>query len=90
MILVLVLVLKDALRTYFKSLSWSLGVLVLVLVLGGQVLVLVLVLGGQVLVNIPDNNPIELQKLQISVTFKLYRSYNNKRLGLGKMLHGCI
>ena len=68
MVLVLVLVLKDSLRTYFKSLSWSLGVrslslslggqvqevLVLVLVLGGQVLVLVLVLGGQVLVNIPD------------------------------------
>src|SRR6218665_516748 len=59
---VLVLVLKDYLRTYFKSLSWSLGVrsfslggqvqevLVLVLVLGGQVLVLILVLGGQVLV----------------------------------------
>ena len=58
--LVLVLVLKDSLRTYFKSLSlsWSLGVKslslggqvkeVLVLVLGGQVLVLVL--GGQVLV----------------------------------------
>src|SRR6218665_596264 len=60
-VLVLVLVLKDSLRTYFKSLSlyWSLGVgslslslgdqvqevLVLVLVLGGQVLVLVLVLG---------------------------------------------
>ena len=66
MVLVLVLVLKDSLRTYFKSLSlsWSLGVrslflslgsqvqevLVLILVLGGQVLVLVLVLGGQVLV----------------------------------------
>src|SRR6218665_3360807 len=62
----LILVLKDSLRTFFKSLSlsWSLGVrslslslggrvqevLVLVLVLGGQVLVLVLVLGGQVLV----------------------------------------
>ena len=69
MVLVLVLVLKDSLRTYFKSLflSWFLGVrslslslggqvqevLVLVLVLVGQVLVLVLVLGGQVLVNIP-------------------------------------
>src|SRR6218665_2591825 len=67
-VLVLVLVLKDSLRTYFKSLSlfWSLGVRslslggqvqeVLVLVLGGQVLVLVLggqVLVGQVLVNIP-------------------------------------
>src|SRR6218665_402191 len=65
-VLVLVLVLKDSLRTYFKSLSlpWSLGVrslslslvgqvqevLVLALVLGGQVLVLVLVLVGQVLV----------------------------------------
>src|SRR6218665_1742323 len=61
--LVLVLVLKDSLRTYFKSLSWSLGSSpcpcpwgqvqeVLVLVLGGLVLVLilVLVLGGQVLV----------------------------------------
>src|SRR6218665_2285012 len=62
----LVLVLKDSLRIYFKSLSWSLGVRslslslslggqvqeVLVLVLGGQVLVLVL--GGQVLVNIPE------------------------------------
>src|SRR6218665_2999014 len=69
-VFVLVLVLKDSLRTYFKSLSlsWSLGVRssslslslrgqvqeVLVLVLGGQVLVLVLVLGGQVLVNIPE------------------------------------
>src|SRR6218665_1052327 len=40
--LILVLVLKDSLRTFFKSL------IVLVLVLGGQVLVLVL--GGQVLV----------------------------------------
>src|SRR6218665_3579371 len=66
LILVLVLVLKDSLRTFFKSLSlsWSLGVRslslslslggqvqeVLVLVLGGQVLVLVLVLEGQVLV----------------------------------------
>ena len=65
----MVLVLKDFLRTYFKSLSLGgqvqevlvLGgqVLVLggqVLVFGGQVLVLggqVLVLGGQVLVNIP-------------------------------------
>src|SRR6218665_172079 len=58
-VLVLVLVLKDSLRTYFKSLplSWSLrvrslslGVSRQVLVLGGQVLVLVLVLGGQVLV----------------------------------------
>ena len=39
LILVLVLVLKDSLRTFFK-------VLVLVLVLGGQVLVLILVLGG--------------------------------------------
>src|SRR6218665_1913184 len=62
--LAVVLVLKDSLRTYFKSLSlsWSLGVRslslslgsqvqeVLVLVLGGQVFVLVLVLGGQVLV----------------------------------------
>src|SRR6218665_535551 len=63
LILVLVLVLKDSLRTFFKSLSlsWSLGVrsqevLVLVLVLVGQVLVLVLVLGGQVLVNIPVMN----------------------------------
>ena len=46
--LILVLVLKDSLRTFFKSLSWSLGVFVLVLVLGGQVLVLVLV--GQVIV----------------------------------------
>ena len=50
--LILVLVLKDSLRTFFKSLSlpWSLGgqVLVLVLVLGGQVLVLVFV--GHVLV----------------------------------------
>ena len=52
MVLVLVLVLKDSLRTYLKSLSmsWSLGgqvqeVLVPVLILGGQVLVLVLVLG---------------------------------------------
>ena len=57
LILVLVLVLKDSLRTFFKSfvLVLVLGgqVLVLVLVLGGQVLVLVLVLGGQVLVNIP-------------------------------------
>src|SRR6218665_964939 len=60
LILVLVLVLKDSLRTFFKSLSlswslgvrslslsWSLGVRVqevLVLVLGGQVLVLILVL----------------------------------------------
>jgi len=67
---VLVLVLKDSLRTYFKS--WSLGVrslslvgqvqevLVLALVLGSQVLVLggqvlVLVLGGQVFVNIPGS-----------------------------------
>src|SRR6218665_1525212 len=66
LILVLVLVLKDSLRTYFKSLSLSrsLGVRslslslslggqvqgALVLVLGGQVLVLVLVLWGQVLV----------------------------------------
>ena len=54
LILVLVRVLKESLRTFFKSLSlsWSLGgqVLVLVLVLGGQVLVLVLVLVGQVLV----------------------------------------
>src|SRR6218665_1621102 len=54
-VLVLFLVLKDSLRTYFKSLSLSLGgqvqeVLVLVLVLGGQALVLVLVLGSQVLV----------------------------------------
>src|SRR6218665_3495275 len=60
-VLVVVLVLKDSFRTYFKSLSlsWSLGVrsLSLSLSLGGQVqevLVLVLVLGGQVLVNIPD------------------------------------
>src|SRR6218665_2705161 len=37
--LILVLVLKDSLRTFFQ-------VLVLVLVLGGQVLVLILVLGG--------------------------------------------
>src|SRR6218665_1086943 len=46
-VLILVLVLKDSLRTYFKSLSlfWSLGGQVLVLVLGGQVLDLVLVLG---------------------------------------------
>src|SRR6218665_411407 len=51
LILVLVLVLKDSLRTFFKplSLSLSLGVrvqevLVLVLVLGGQVLVLIVVL----------------------------------------------
>src|SRR6218665_1340748 len=57
LILVLVLVLKDSLRTFFKSLSlsWSLGVrsLSLSLSLGGrvqEVLVLVLVLGGQVLV----------------------------------------
>src|SRR6218665_2614944 len=57
LILVLVLVLKDSLRTFLKSLSlsWSLGVrsLSLSLSLGGQVqevLVLVLVLGGQVLV----------------------------------------
>ena len=62
-VLILVLVLKDSLGTFLKSLSWSLGVRslslslgghlqeVLVLVLGGQVLVLVL--GGQVLVNIP-------------------------------------
>src|SRR6218665_1930866 len=80
-VLVFVLVLKDSLRTYFKSLSlsWSLGVRslslslwgqvqgvlvlvlvfggqVLVLVFGGQVIVLVLVLGGQVLVNIPVLN----------------------------------
>src|SRR6218665_3581401 len=54
---ILVLVLKDSLGTFFKSLSlsWSLGVrsLSLSLSLGGQVqevLVLVLVLGGQVLV----------------------------------------
>src|SRR6218665_1505637 len=54
LILVLVLVLKDSLRTFLKSLSlsWSLGVrsLSLSLSLGGQVqevLVLVLVLGGQ-------------------------------------------
>ena len=61
---VLVLVLKDSLRTYFKSLSLGVRSLSLegqvqeVLVLGGHVLVLwcqvlVLVLGGQVLVNIP-------------------------------------
>src|SRR6218665_2856175 len=57
LILVVVLVLKESLRTYFKSLSlsWSLGVrsLSLSLSLGGQVhevLLLVLVLGGQVLV----------------------------------------
>src|SRR6218665_3409110 len=53
LILVLVLVLKVSLRTYFKSLSlsWSLGVRSLSLSLGGQVQeVLVLVLGGQVLV----------------------------------------
>src|SRR6218665_4086924 len=64
LVLVLVLVLKDSFRTYFKSLSlsWSLGVRSLslslggqvqeglVLVLGGQVLVLILVLGSQVLV----------------------------------------
>ena len=59
--LILVLVLKDSLRTYFKSLSlsWSLGgqVLVLVLILGGQVLVHVLDLGGQVLVNILAAGP---------------------------------
>ena len=45
---VLILVLKDSLRTYFKSLSlsWSLGVKSLSLSLGGQVQeVLVLVLG---------------------------------------------
>src|SRR6218665_3525366 len=55
--LILVLVLKDSLRTFFKSLSlsWSLGVrsLSLSLSLGvrvQEVLVLVLVLGGQVLV----------------------------------------
>src|SRR6218665_1881609 len=55
--LILVLVLKDSLRTFFKSLSlsWSLGVrsFSLSLSLGGQVQevpVLVLVLGGQVLV----------------------------------------
>src|SRR6218665_1352864 len=53
--LILVLVLKDSLRTFFKSLSlsWSLGVrsLSLSLSLGVQVQeVLVLVLGGQVLV----------------------------------------
>ena len=63
MVLVLVLVLKYSLGTYFKSLSWSLGVRslslggqvqeVLALDLGGQVLVLILVLGGQVLVKIP-------------------------------------
>src|SRR6218665_303691 len=73
---VLVLVLKDYLRTYFKSLSWSLGVrsfslggqvqevLVLVLVLGGQVLVLILVLGDQVLVNIPA---IDMRRAYIRV-----------------------
>src|SRR6218665_1423259 len=54
LILVLPLVLKDSLRTFFKVLVLVLGgqVLVLILVLGGQVqevLVLVLVLGGQVL-----------------------------------------
>ena len=55
--LILVLVLKDSLRTFFKSLSlsWSLGVrsLSLSLSLGvrvQEVIVLVLVLGGQVLV----------------------------------------
>src|SRR6218665_2469280 len=55
--LILVLVLKDSLRTFFKSLSlsWSLGVRSLSLslslgVLVQEVLVLVLVLGGQVLV----------------------------------------
>src|SRR6218665_189533 len=57
LILVLVLVLKDSLRTFFKSLSlsWSLGVRSLSLSLSlevrvQEVLVLVLVLGGQVLV----------------------------------------
>src|SRR6218665_2344488 len=50
-VLVLVLVLKNSLRTYFKSLSWSLGVKFLSLFLGGQVQeVLVLVLWGQFLV----------------------------------------
>src|SRR6218665_1552909 len=51
--LILVLVLKDSLRTFFKFLSWSLGVRSLSLSLGvrvQEVLVLVLVLGGQVLV----------------------------------------
>ena len=61
-VLVLVLVLKDSIRTYglhkdirtyfkFLSFSWSLGVRSLSLSLGGQVQeVLALVLGGQVLV----------------------------------------
>src|SRR6218665_1514600 len=51
-VLVLVLVLKDSLRTYFKSLSLG-GQVQEVLVLGGQVLVL----GSQVLVNIPGFLP---------------------------------
>ena len=52
LILVLVLVFKDSLRTFFKSLSWSLGVRSLSLSwsFGGQVLVLVLVLVGEILV----------------------------------------
>src|SRR6218665_714846 len=47
-VLVLVLVLKDFLRTYFKSLSLSLGVRPLSLSLGGRIQE-VLVLMGQVL-----------------------------------------
>ena len=50
--LILVLVLKDSLRTKFKSLSWSLCVKY-VLVLVSLVLDLVLVLVGLVLGNCP-------------------------------------
>src|SRR6218665_4074318 len=84
-VLVLVLVLKDSLRTYFKSLSLSLslgirslslgGQVQEVLVLGGQVLVLVLggqvlVLVGQVLVNIPAQWQINVDPFVRPTTVK--------------------
>src|SRR6218665_2739972 len=71
-VLVLALVLKDSLRTYFKSLSWSSGVRYLSLSLGGQVLVLVLVLGGQVLVNIPDrkNDSVHERARRFEISFE--------------------
>src|SRR6218665_3850256 len=89
-VLVLVLALKDSLRTYFKSLSLSLGVRSLslggqvheALVLGGQVLVLVLVvggqvlvLGGQVLVNIPGN------QLPVQTSYGESKLYNVQPTG---------
>ena len=98
-VLVLVLVLKDSLRTYFKSLSWSLGVRSL----SGQVQeVLVLVLGSQVLVNIPGQKfmPLTLKRSRngskwVSVKRKKLRQHghayimSSDKMAEGKSVQCC-